>query len=85
MSIHVVGIIGLVVVFLVGTLRPINLGALALVMMFVHGPIFGQSVQDMYRGPPMGSGNERMVAQILPRWTPLTNWMRQIEDFQGAA
>ncbi|MBM2812861.1 MAG: C4-dicarboxylate transporter [Chloroflexi bacterium] len=53
MSIHVVGIIGLVVVFLVGTLRPINLGALALVMMFVHGTIFGQSVQDMYRGFPV--------------------------------
>jgi di/tricarboxylate transporter len=52
-SIHVVGIIGLVVVFLVGTLRPINLGALALVMMFVHGTIFGQSVQDMYRGFPV--------------------------------
>ena len=53
MSIHVAGIIGLVVVFLIGTLRPINLGALALVMMFVHGTIFDQSVQDMYRGFPV--------------------------------
>jgi hypothetical protein len=53
LSIHVAGIIGLVVVFLIGTLRPINLGALALVMMFVHGTIFGQSVQDMYRGFPV--------------------------------
>ena len=53
MSIHVAGIIGLVVVFIVGTLRPINLGALALMMMFVHGTIFGQSVQDMYRGFPV--------------------------------
>ncbi len=53
MNIHVAGIIGLVVVFLIGTLRPINLGALALVMMFVHGTIFGQSVQDMYRGFPV--------------------------------
>jgi di/tricarboxylate transporter len=53
LSIHVAGIIGLVVVFLIGTLRPINLGALALVMMFVHGTIFGQSVQDMYRGLPV--------------------------------
>ena len=53
MSIHVAGIIGLVVVFLIGTLRPINLGALALVMMFVHGTIYGQSVQDMYRGFPV--------------------------------
>jgi di/tricarboxylate transporter len=53
LSIHVAGIIGLVVVFLIGTLRGINLGALALVMMFVHGTIFGQSVQDMYRGFPV--------------------------------
>jgi hypothetical protein len=28
---------------------------------------------------------ERMVAQIFPRWNPLTSWMRQIEDFQRAA
>ena len=53
MSIHVAGIVGLVVVFLIGTLRPINLGALALVMMFVHGTIYGQSVQDMYQGFPV--------------------------------
>jgi di/tricarboxylate transporter len=53
LSIHVAGIVGLVVVFLVGTLRPINLGALALVMMFVHGTVYGQSVQDMYRGFPV--------------------------------
>ena len=26
-----------------------------------------------------------MVAQIFPRWNPLTSWMRQIEDFQTAA
>ena len=25
-----------------------------------------------------------MVAQIFPRWNPLTSWMRQIEDFQRA-
>jgi DNA invertase Pin-like site-specific DNA recombinase len=30
-------------------------------------------------------GNERMVAQISPRWNSLTSWMRQIEDFQRAA
>ena len=30
-------------------------------------------------------GNERVVAQIFPRWNPLTSWMRQIEDFQRAA
>ena len=26
-----------------------------------------------------------LVAQIFPRWNPLTSWMRQIEDFQRAA
>jgi len=25
------------------------------------------------------------MAQIFPRWNPLTSWMRQIEDFQRAA
>jgi hypothetical protein len=29
--------------------------------------------------------NLEMVAQIFPRWNPLTSWMRQIEDFQRAA
>jgi hypothetical protein len=28
---------------------------------------------------------DEMVAQIFPRWNPLTSWMRQIEDFQRAA
>ena len=31
------------------------------------------------------TGNERMVAQIFPRWNPLTSWMRQIEGCQRAA
>jgi di/tricarboxylate transporter len=53
LSIHVAGIIGLVVVFLIGTLRPINVGALSLVMMFALGTIYGESVQDMYRGFPV--------------------------------
>ena len=34
---------------------------------------------------PIESGNEGLVAQIFPRWNPLTSWMRQIEDFQRAA
>jgi hypothetical protein len=33
----------------------------------------------------IGTGNEGLVAQIFPRWNPLTSWMRQIEDFQRAA
>lgn len=54
MSIHVVGVIGLVLVFLIGTLRPINLGTLALVMTFLVGTIFvGESAMDMYSGFPV--------------------------------
>jgi hypothetical protein len=30
------------------------------------------------------SEREKEVAQICPRWNPLTSWMRQIEDFQRA-
>jgi hypothetical protein len=29
--------------------------------------------------------SEKVVAQICPRWNPLTSWMRHIEDFQRAA
>ena len=25
------------------------------------------------------------MAQIFPRWNPLTSWMRQVEDLQRAA
>ena len=54
MSIHVVGVIGLVLVFIIGTLRPINLGALALVMTFLVGTIFvGEGVKEMYSGFPV--------------------------------
>jgi len=54
LSIHVIGIIGLVVVFIIGTARPINLGALALVMTFIVGTMFaGESVMEMYRGFPV--------------------------------
>jgi hypothetical protein len=31
------------------------------------------------------TGNEGLVAQIFPRWNPLTSWMGQIEDYQRAA
>lgn len=54
MSIHIVGVIGLVLVFLIGTWRPINLGALALVMTFLVGTIFvGESVKEIYSGFPV--------------------------------
>ena len=54
MSIHVIGVIGLGAVFTIGTLRPINLGALALVMTFLVGSIFArESPADMYAGFPV--------------------------------
>ena len=54
MSIHIVGIIGLVLVFLIGALRPINIGTLSLVMTFLVGAIFvGEGVKDMYSGFPV--------------------------------
>ena len=34
---------------------------------------------------PFGINGLEMVAQIFPRWNPLTSWMRQIEEFQRAA
>ena len=54
MSIHAVGVIGLVVVFVIGTLRPINLGALALVMTFLVGTIWvGEAPRAMLTGFPV--------------------------------
>ena len=54
MLIHVVGVSGLVLVFLLGTLRPINLGALSLVMTFLVGAIFvGEGAKEMYSGFPV--------------------------------
>ena len=37
------------------------------------------------RFQPFRINDLEMVAQICPRWNPLTSWMRQIEDFQSAA
>ena len=37
MSIHIIGIAGLALVFVIGSLRPVNLGALALAMTFIVG------------------------------------------------
>ena len=42
LSIHLAGILGLVVVFVLGTTRPINLGVLSLVMTFIVGSAFTQ-------------------------------------------
>jgi dicarboxylate carrier protein MatC len=52
--IHVVGVVGLVVVFLIGTWRSINLGALGLIMTFLVGTIVvGESARDLYAGFPV--------------------------------
>jgi di/tricarboxylate transporter len=54
LSIHVVGIIGLVLVFVVGTLRSVNLGVLSLVMTFLVSTIFvGETPRDIYSGFPV--------------------------------
>jgi di/tricarboxylate transporter len=54
LSIHAVGVSGLVLVFLIGALRPINLGALALVMTYLVGTIFvREGVKEMYSGFPV--------------------------------
>lgn len=54
MSIHLVGVLGLVLVFLVAAVRPISLGVAALVMTFLVGTIFaGESAAQMYAGFPV--------------------------------
>jgi di/tricarboxylate transporter len=54
LSTHVVGIIGLVVVFILGTARPINLGALAFVTTYIVGTVFaGEGVTEIYTGFPV--------------------------------
>jgi Na+/H+ antiporter NhaD/arsenite permease-like protein len=54
LSIHVAGVSGLILVFLIGALRPVNLGALALVMTYLVGAIFvREGVKEMYSGFPV--------------------------------
>jgi Na+/H+ antiporter NhaC len=51
---HALGISGLAVIFVIGTLRPINLGALALVMTFLVGTfVVGEGPREMYSGFPV--------------------------------
>jgi di/tricarboxylate transporter len=53
-SIHLAGLLGLVVVLAVGTLRPINLGVLALVMTFLVGTLAAREAPAaMYQGFPV--------------------------------
>lgn len=54
MSIHIVGVSGLVLILLLGTLRPINLGSLSLAMTFLVGAIFvGENAKEIYSGFPV--------------------------------
>jgi di/tricarboxylate transporter len=53
-SVHLAGVLGLVLIFVVGTLRPVNLGALALAMTFIVGAAFaGEPVRQLYSGFPV--------------------------------
>ena len=46
----------------------------------------GGSINEVgWRFQPSRISDLELVAQIFPRWNPLTSWMRQIEDFQRAA
>jgi di/tricarboxylate transporter len=52
-SIHVIGVVALVLVFVVGTLRPVNIGALALIATFLIGTLVaGESVKELLAGFP---------------------------------
>jgi di/tricarboxylate transporter len=54
MSIHLIGVLVLMVIFIAGTLRPINLGALALVAAVVVGAgVAETSLADLWRGFPV--------------------------------
>jgi di/tricarboxylate transporter len=54
LSIHAIGILGLVLIFVIGTIRPINLGTLALVMTFLVGTFrVGEGPREMFSGFPV--------------------------------
>jgi len=52
--VHSLGVAGLALIFLIGTLRPINLGVLALVMTFLIGTfVVHEAPRDIYSGFPV--------------------------------
>lgn len=54
MSVHTIGIAGLVLIFIIGTARPINLGVLAMVMTFLVGTfVVRETPRDMVSGFPV--------------------------------
>lgn len=53
MSIHAIGVVALVLVFVIGTLRPVSIGALALVATFLIGTLVAhESVDELLAGFP---------------------------------
>ncbi|SFO55090.1 transporter, UIT1 family [Pseudonocardia ammonioxydans] len=53
MSIHVIAVVALVLIFVIGTLRPVNIGALALIATFLVGTLVaGESVKEVLAGFP---------------------------------
>lgn len=54
MSLHLIGVSGLILIFVIGAWRPVNLGSLALVLTFLVGTLFvGEGVKEMYGGFPV--------------------------------
>ena len=54
MSVHLAGILGLVAIFAIGTVRSINLGVLGIVMTFLVGSLFvGEPAREMLSGFPI--------------------------------
>lgn len=52
--VHTLGVAGLALIFIIGTLRPINLGVLALVLTFVIGTfVVHEAPREMYSGFPV--------------------------------
>jgi di/tricarboxylate transporter len=53
-SVHTVGVLGLVLAFVIGTLRPINLGTLGFVLTFLVGAFVAhETPREMYAGFPV--------------------------------
>lgn len=53
MSIHVIGVVALVLIFIIGTLRPVNIGVLALIATFLIGTLVaGETVTEALSGFP---------------------------------
>lgn len=53
-SVHTLGVAGLALIFIIGTLRPINLGVLALVLTFLIGTfVVHEAPREMYSGFPV--------------------------------